>query len=73
MKDYIGLPLETVTKILKEKNIEYVVKKNNSHIMGDTILVTNVKKQNNIVVLIVGEFIFDIIKVKNDKKDWFRF
>lgn len=71
--NYIGLPLETVAKILTEKNIEYVVKNNNSHIMGDTILVTNVKEQNNKVVLVVGEFIFDIKKVKDDKKDWFRF
>lgn len=73
MKDYIGLPLDTVTKVLKDKNIEYVVKNNNSHIVGDTVLITNVKKQNDKVVLVVGEFIFDIEKVKNDKKDWFRF
>lgn len=67
MKDFIGLPLATVEKKLKEQNCEYVVKNNNSHITGDTLLVTNVKKQNDKVVLVVGEFIFDILKVKNDK------
>lgn len=69
MKDYIGLPLDTVIKMLTEKNIEYVVKNNNSHIVGDTVLVTNAKKQNDKVVLVVGEFIFNIEKVENDRKD----
>lgn len=68
MEDFIGLPLENVIESLKKSNIDYVVKNNNSHVVGDTVLVTNAKKQNNIVVLTVGEFIFDILKVQNDKK-----
>ncbi|MGI5842375.1 MAG: hypothetical protein ACOX6H_03710 [Christensenellales bacterium] len=62
MKNFIGLPLSQVINELEKTNTPYEVVMNNFIIEGDTKLVTNVKSQNNKVVLTVGEFIFNLKK-----------
>lgn len=70
MINFIGMPLNEVTKQLDEQNKKYIVKNNNFNVAGDTVLVTNVKEQKQEIVLIVGEFIFDLKKEQNDKEEW---
>lgn len=60
MKNFVGYPLETVEAQLKSQGIEYKVVENSFKVEGDRVLVTNVKSQDNLLVLTVGKFIFDI-------------
>lgn len=68
---FIGQKLEAVEKFLKDRGINYIVVNNNFNLSGDTLLVTNVKQQNNQIVLVVGEFIFDLERKLHE--NWIRF
>lgn len=64
MLELIGQSLDFAKKFLNEKGISYQIIENNHNVVGDTILVTNVKiLDEKSVVLTVGKFIFDL-------KDW---
>lgn len=65
MQNFVGYPLEDVEKHLKEKNLNYKIEKNNFKVEGDRLLVTNAKSQDEMIVLTVGEFIFEIGDNKN--------
>jgi hypothetical protein len=58
----IGMPVEWAKQQLEQQGKKVVLQQNNFCIEGDRQLVTNVKEQNDQVVLVVGEFIFDIEK-----------
>ncbi len=68
MKNFIGYPLKHVVSELEKRNIAYEICKNNFNVDGDTTLVTNVKSQNNVTVLTVGEFIFNLKGNKASEK-----
>ena len=61
----IGMPLDDVKKQLEAQGKTVRIQENNFGIVGDRKLVTNVKEQNDEVVLVVGEFIFEIEKEKH--------
>lgn len=67
MQEYIGEKLEIVTNILATKGIKYIIKDNNFNIDGDVQLVTNIYTQDDTVVIITGNFIFDIRNNNNEK------
>jgi hypothetical protein len=56
------MPVEWAKQQLEQQGKKVVLQQNNFCIEGDRQLVTNVKEQNDQVVLVVGEFIFDIEK-----------
>jgi hypothetical protein len=62
MKEFIGFPLKVALEELEKQNIAYKVCENNFNVDGNTTLITNVKSQNNVVILTVGKFIFDFEK-----------
>ena len=68
MQDYIGENLSVVINILQQKGIKYIVKDNNFSVDGDQKLVTNIYTQDDTVVIITGNFIFDIRNIKQWKK-----
>ena len=64
MQDYIGEKLSVVINILQQKGIKYIVKDNNFSVDGDQKLVTNIYTQDDTVVIITGNFIFDVRNYK---------
>ena len=64
MQDYIGEKLSVVINILQQKGIKYIVKDNNFSVDGDQKLVTNIYTQDDTVVIITGNFIFDVRNIK---------
>lgn len=68
MQDYIGEKLSVVINILQQKGIKYIVKDNNFSVDGDQKLVTNIYTQDDTVVIITGNFIFDVRNYKQWKK-----
>lgn len=66
MKNLIGYPLKNAEKQLKEKNLKYEIVENSFKIEGDEQLITNVKSQDDTIILTVGKFIFDIEENKNE-------
>lgn len=68
MQDYIGEKLSVVINILQQKGIKYIVKDNNFSVDGDQKLVTNIYTQDDTVVIITGNFIFNVRNYKQWKK-----
>ncbi len=64
MNKFIGQKLEDVISELQNMGITFEIIDNNFSVNGDTKLVTNIVKQNEIVKVYTGNFIFD---VKNKK------
>lgn len=60
MIDLIGKPLEQVLKSLENKGLKIIINDNNFCVNSGIKLVTNVKAQQDKIVLTVGNFIFDI-------------
>ncbi len=69
MENFVGYPLEVVLNKLEQEKIKYKIVENNFKIEGDKLLITNVKSQDNTLVLTVGKFIFDI-EGKQDEKNF---
>lgn len=68
MQNYIGEKLSVVINNLQQKGIKYIVKDNNFSVDGDQKLVTNIYTQDDTVVIITGNFIFDVRNIKHEKK-----
>ena len=66
MEQFIGLPLDDVLSHFEKLGKKVVVQTNSFKLQGDTVLVTNVKEQNDCVILVVGDFIFNLKKEQND-------
>lgn len=66
MQEYIGQKLENVINNLASKGIKYKVIDNNFSVQGDTKLVTNAYAQDDTVVLITGDFIFNLRNKQNE-------
>lgn len=62
MREFIGLSKQEAIKVLEESGQEYEFVLNNFKISGDRLLVTNAKKENGKIILVLGEFIFDLKK-----------
>lgn len=65
MTDFIGRPLCYAEDYLKKNNFAYTVVDNNFCVENGTKLVTNVKADKDVIVLTVGEFIFDLKERQN--------
>lgn len=60
MEHFIGKTLQECINELTKMGLSYRVVENNHNVVGDNKLVTNAKRQNDIVILTVGEFIFNL-------------
>ncbi len=60
MQQFIGEKLEVVLKFFDENKLNYVVYDNNHSVNGDTKLVTNIKKENNLYKITTSNFLFDV-------------
>lgn len=60
MQQFIGEKLEAVLKFFDENKLNYVVYDNNHSVNGDTKLVTNIKKENNLYKITTSNFLFDV-------------
>ena len=69
MFDLIGENLDKAIIYLNSCGIKYEIEDNNFNVDGDTKLVTNIKKVDDYVVLVVGSFIFDV-ENKNIKNNY---
>lgn len=57
----IGLPLDKVIDILRENRFEYKVEEQVSKLEKyDTILVVQVKKEDNLITLVTDKFLLNI-------------
>ncbi|MBQ7884882.1 MAG: hypothetical protein IJ318_02155 [Clostridia bacterium] len=68
MNELIGQKLSEAIKLLETKGLNYEVIDNNFNVDGDQKLVTNIIANDNTVVLITGDFIFDIKGHKHESK-----
>ena len=56
----IGEKLDKVIDYFNTNGIKYQIEDNNFSVDGDTKLVTNIKKIDDYIILVVGSFIFDV-------------
>ena len=70
MRNLIGQKLDVAIQKLNENNIKYVVVENNHNVNGDTTLVTNVKTQENLVIIYTGQFVFDVLNKPQQESKW---
>lgn len=68
MQELIGEKLDKVINILTLKSIKYKVIDNNFSVLGDQKLVTNIYTQDDTVIIITGDFIFDVRNKNNENK-----
>ena len=68
MKHYIGEKLSNVIKELQEKSLIFEIIDNNFNVVGDEKLVTNIFTKDDTVVLVTGDFIFDVKGKQNENK-----
>ena len=68
MQEYIGEKLSIVINNLSKLGIKYKVVDNNFSVLGDEKLVTNVYTQDDTVVIVTGDFIFDVRNKSNESK-----
>ena len=66
MQEFIGEKLDKVINILK--SIKYKVIDNNFSVLGDQKLVINIYTQDDTVIIITGDFIFDVRNKNNENK-----
>ena len=69
MQNLIGQKLEYVVSLLEKSNEKYEIVDNNHNVMGDTTLVTNIQKKDNVYKITTGEFIFDVKGNKDEKEN----
>ena len=60
MDHLIGKTLQECIDEITKSGLKYQIVENNHNVDGDTKLVTNAKKQDDIVILTIGEFIFNL-------------
>lgn len=68
MQEYIGEKLSIVINNLSKLGIKYKVVDNNFSVIGDEKLVTNIYTQDDTVVIVTGDFIFDVRNKSNESK-----
>ncbi len=68
MQEFIGEKLDKVINILTLKSIKYKVIDNNFSVLGDQKLVINIYTQDDTVIIITGDFIFDVRNKNNENK-----
>ena len=68
MEHLIGEKLSLAIKELESQGLNYEIIDNNFNVLGDEKLVTNVIAKENTVVLVTGEFIFDVKGKNNENK-----
>ncbi|MBE7074460.1 MAG: hypothetical protein E7376_00545 [Clostridiales bacterium] len=66
MQEYIGEKLEIVVEKLNLLGLKYEIIDNNFNVKGDQKLVTNIIAKDNTVVIITGDFIFDVRNKSNE-------
>ena len=64
--EFIGKKLEDVIDYFNKNNIKFVVHDNNYSVDGDTVLVTNIKYDNQTAIIYTGNFIFDVENKNNN-------
>ena len=72
MEEFIGKRIEEVVSQLELSKEKYVINDNNHNVCGDTILVTNIQKRDDIIYITTGSFIFDIKGNIDAKKIWYK-
>lgn len=61
LNEFIGFPVNKVIQILEKDNIKYRIEENESKLEKyDTLLVIQVKKEKQEVVLVVDKFLLNI-------------
>lgn len=68
MNYLIGQKLSLAIKELESQGLNYEIIDNNFNVVGDQKLVTNIIAKEDTVVLITGEFIFDVKGKNNENK-----
>ena len=68
MEHLIGEKLSLAIKELESQGLNYEIIDNNFNVVGDEKLVTNVIAKENTVVLVTGDFIFDVKGKNNENK-----
>lgn len=68
MEHLIGEKLSLAIKEIESQGLNYEIVDNNFNVVGDEKLVTNVIAKENTVVLLTGEFIFDVKGKNNENK-----
>ena len=68
MEHLIGERLSLAIKEIESQGLNYEIIDNNFNVVGDEKLVTNVIAKENTVVLVTGEFIFDVKGKNNENK-----
>lgn len=68
MDNFIGMRIEDVISQLENSKEKFQVVNNNHNVDGDATLVTNVKRENDCIIITTGEFIFDVKGNSNAKK-----
>lgn len=68
MNHLIGQKLSLAIQELKQQGLNYEIVDNNFNVVGDEKLVTNVIAKEDTVVLVTGEFIFDVKGKNNENK-----
>lgn len=67
MQEFVGQRLSDVVNILTKRGIKYIIIDNNFSVDGDEKLVTNAYTQDDTVVIVTGDFIFDVRNKNNEK------
>ena len=68
MEHLIGEKLSLAIKELQMQGLNYEIIDNNFNVVGDEKLITNIIAKENTVVLVTGEFIFDVKGKNNENK-----
>ena len=68
MEHLIGEKLSLAIKELELQGLNYEIIDNNFNVVGDEKLITNIIAKENAVVLVTGDFIFDVKGKNNENK-----
>ena len=68
MEHFIGERLSFAIEELEKQGLNYKIIDNNFNVVGDEKLITNVIAKENTVVLVTGEFIFNVKGKNNENK-----
>lgn len=68
MEHLIGQKLSLAIQELQKQGLNYDIIDNNFNVAGDQKLVTNIIAKENTVILVTGEFIFDVKGKNNENK-----
>ena len=66
MQELIGELLEVAITKLEQMGISYTIVDNNFNVNGDTKIVTNIITKDKNVILITGDFIFNLEERGNE-------